>query len=216
MSRWWCSSRSRPSAGPAVSRNVKTASKAACCLAIAVYAATSFAQDKDPIQWVNPYIGTGSGPIGYGGTMPFVTPPFGMTDWTPQTRQNKLGVVSYNYDDPTISGFMGTHQPAIWMGDYGYLTVVPEIDTLKITPDERKLPFSHNDEIVSPDYYSVITDAGTAGKLHTEITATERCGYMRFTFPATGKPIVMIEASTPPTAKSPATTPRAPTPTSAP
>ena len=71
----------------------------------------------EPIDWVNLYIGTGSGPIGYGGTMPFVTPPFGMTDWTPQTRQNKVSGVSYKYEDTTISGFIGTHQPAIWMGD---------------------------------------------------------------------------------------------------
>jgi putative alpha-1,2-mannosidase len=41
--------------------------------------------------------------------MPFVTTPFGMTSWTPQTRQNKISVTSYNYDDTTISGFIGTH-----------------------------------------------------------------------------------------------------------
>ncbi len=57
--------------------------------------------------------------------MPFVSPPFAMTNWTPQTRQNKISITSYNYDDKTISGFIGTHQPAIWMGDYGYVTVVP-------------------------------------------------------------------------------------------
>ena len=62
--------------------------------------------------------------------MPFVTPPFGMTDWTAQTRQNKLGGVSYKYEDTTISGFMGTHQPAIWMGDYGYVTLMPEVESL--------------------------------------------------------------------------------------
>jgi putative alpha-1,2-mannosidase len=105
---------------------------------------------SDSVSWVNPYIGTGSGPIGYGGTMPFVTPPFGMTDWTPQTRQNRLSVTSYKYEDSTISGFIGTHQPAIWMGDYGYVTVVPEIDHLKITPEDRKLPFSHRQETVEP------------------------------------------------------------------
>ena len=101
-----------------------------------ICAITSSAQ-TDPVDWVNLYIGTGSGPIGYGGTMPFVTPPFGMTDWTPQTRQNKLSVVSYKYEDATISGFMGTHQPAIWMGDYGYVTVMPEVDTLKTNPEDR-------------------------------------------------------------------------------
>jgi predicted alpha-1,2-mannosidase len=155
------------------------------------------AQAQDALRWVNPYIGTGRGPIGYGGTMPFVTPPFGMTDWTAQTRQNRLSVVSYNYDDTTISGFMGTHQPAIWMGDYGYVTVVPEVDHLKITPEDRKLPFSHKDEIVSPDFYSVKMDAHNSRSLRAEMTATERCAYMRFTFPANTSSLVMIEASRP-------------------
>ena len=71
------------------------------------------ASTGDAVDRVNTYIGTGEGKIGYGGTMPFVTPPFGMTNWTPQTRQNKLSVVSYKYEDTDISGFMGTHQPAI-------------------------------------------------------------------------------------------------------
>jgi predicted alpha-1,2-mannosidase len=157
----------------------------------------SAAPTPDPVDWVNPYIGTGAGPIGYGGTMPFVTPPFGMTNWTPQTRQNRLSVVSYKYDDTTISGFMGTHQPAIWMGDYGYVTLIPEVDSLKISPEARKLPFSHKDEVVHPDYYSVVEDAGTSRPLRTEMTATARCAYLRFTFPATAKAIVMVEASRP-------------------
>ena len=93
----------------------------------------------DAVDRVNPYIGTGEGKIGYGGTMPFVSTPFGMTSWTAQTRQNKIGVVSYKYEDTTISGFMGTHQPAIWMGDYGYVTLMPELGALKTTPEERKL-----------------------------------------------------------------------------
>ncbi|MGA8939443.1 MAG: GH92 family glycosyl hydrolase [Acidobacteriaceae bacterium] len=152
---------------------------------------------QDPVDWVNPYIGTGAGGIGYGGTMPFVTPPFGMTDWTAQTRQNKLSRVSYNYADTTISGFMGTHQPAIWMGDYGYVTVVPELDSLKIKPEQRKLPFSHADEITHPDFYSVVENAGSARPLRTEITATTRCAYMRFTFPASKAAIVMVEVSRP-------------------
>ncbi len=35
-----------------------------------------------------------------------------MTNWTAQTRQNRLSVVSYKYEDTKIQGFMGTHQPA--------------------------------------------------------------------------------------------------------
>jgi putative alpha-1,2-mannosidase len=161
-------------------------------------AASAAAQvPADPIRLVNVFIGSGSGPIGYGGTMPFVTPPFGMTDWTAQTRQNKVSVTSYKYEDLSISGFMGTHQPAIWMGDFGYVTLMPEVDSLKITPDERKLPYTHADETARPDYYSVSLQADAARRIRTEITATTHCGYLRFTFPTGNSSIVMIEASRP-------------------
>ena len=159
--------------------------------------ATRCVSQTDPADWVNLYIGTGSGQIGYGGTMPFVTPPFGMTDWTPQTRQNKVSGVSYKYEDTAISGFIGTHQPAIWMGDYGYVTLMPEIDDLKTSPEDRRLPFTHADEIVHPDYYSVLMNAGGSRKIRTEMTATERCAYMRFTFPANASSLVIVEASRP-------------------
>jgi predicted alpha-1,2-mannosidase len=164
---------------------------------IRFFTAIASVAQTDPVSWVNLYIGTGSGPIGYGGTMPFVTPPFGMTDWTPQTRQNKLSIVSYKYEDTSISGFIGTHQPAIWMGDYGYVTLMPEIDTLKTSPEDRKLSFTHADEIVRPDYYSVWMDAGNSRRIRTEMTATERCAYMRFTFPANASSTVVVEASRP-------------------
>ena len=97
----------------------------------------------------------------------------------------------------TISGFIGTHQPAIWMGDYGYVTLMPEIDGLKTSPEDRKLPFTHADEIVRPDYYSVWMNAGGSRKVRTEMTATERCAYMRFTFPANASSTVIVEASRP-------------------
>jgi predicted alpha-1,2-mannosidase len=151
----------------------------------------------DAVDWVNLYIGTGSGPVGYGRTMPFVTPPFGMTSWTAQTRQNRQGGNSYKYQDTAISGFMGTHQPALWMGDYGYVTLMPELDAVKTTPDERKLPFRHADEIVRPDYYSVWMDAGQSRRIRTEMTATTRCAYLRFTFPADASALVVVEAARP-------------------
>jgi predicted alpha-1,2-mannosidase len=162
------------------------------------FASASVAQAQaDAVSSVDPLIGSGEGPIGYGGTMPFVTPPFGMTNWTAQTRQNKLSVTSYKYEDTTISGFMGTHQPAIWMGDYGYVTIVPEVDGLKINPEDRKLPFKHENETAKPDYYAVTMDAGNSRTIRTEMTATERCAYMRFTFPANASSTIMIEASRP-------------------
>jgi predicted alpha-1,2-mannosidase len=152
------------------------------------------------IDWVNTYIGTGSGGVGgsdYGGTMPFVTTPFGMTNWTAQTRENRISVSSYAFEDDTISGFIGTHQPAIWMGDYGYVTLTPEVDAVKIAPDARKLPFRHGDEITTPYYYSVLMDAGHSRRIRAEVTATDHCGFLRFTFPAHSEASVVIEATRP-------------------
>jgi len=162
-----------------------------------LFATIALNANADPVDWVNLYIGTGSGPVGYGRTMPFVTPPFGMTSWTPQTRQNRQGGNSYKYQDTAITGFMGTHQPALWMGDYGYVTLMPELDSLKTTPDERKLPFRHANEVVEPDYYSVAMDAGQSRRIRTEMTATMRCAYLRFTFPASASSLIVVEASRP-------------------
>ncbi len=129
--------------------------------------------------------------------MPFVSPPFAMTNWTPQTRQNKISITSYNYDDTTVSGFIGTHQPAIWMGDYGYVTLMPEVGPLRTTPDDRKLAYSHANEIANPDYYAVSLRTAQNATLRVEMTATERCAMFRFQFPDTGVARVLIETSRP-------------------
>ncbi len=150
-----------------------------------------------PVDWVNTYIGTAGSGSEYGGTMPLVTTPFGMTNWTPQTRQNRVSVSSYNYADRNIQGFIGTHQPAIWMGDYGYVTLVPELDDIKYAPEARALPFVRDDEITTPYYYSVKMDAGKSRSIRTEITATDHSGYLRFAFPQNSKASVLIEATRP-------------------
>src|SRR5690348_12723559 len=152
---------------------------------------------KTPVDWVNPYIGTSGPGSDYGGTMPLVTTPFGMTNWTAQTRQNKIGVSSYNYGDTSISGFIGTHQPAIWMGDFGYVTIVPELDDIKTTPEARKLSFTHADESATPYYYSVLMKAAESREIKAEITATDHCSYLRFTFPANSHASVLVEATRP-------------------
>ncbi len=158
---------------------------------------SGLAAQNDAASYVNTLIGTQRSALGYGGTMPFVTTPFGMTSWTPQTRQNKISVTSYNYDDTTISGFIGTHQPAIWMGDYGYVTVIPQVGELRTTPESRKLPYSHGTEKARPDYYSVSLNAAADGTIQAEMTATERCSILRFTFPKTAEARVIVEASRP-------------------
>jgi predicted alpha-1,2-mannosidase len=166
-----------------------------CLLVSSLFATFAFAAERDAVSYVNPLIGTQKSAIGYGGTMPFVSPPFGMTNWTPQTRQNKISITSYNYDDSTISGFIGTHQPAIWMGDYGYVTLMPQIGELRTSPDDRKLPYRHDRETSRPDYYGVFLDTGGGNRIHAEMTATERCAMLRFRFPKGVVARVLVETS---------------------
>lgn len=162
---------------------------------------TAAAQDhrspETPVDWVNTFIGTGGEGAEYGGTMPFVTTPFGMTNWTAQTRQNRISVSSYEYDDKYIQGFIGTHQAAIWMGDYGYITLMPEMGAINYAPETRRLAFTHNDEISTPYYYAVKMGPDPSHKLLAEMTATDHAGYLRFTYPHGAKENVLIEATRP-------------------
>jgi predicted alpha-1,2-mannosidase len=175
--------------------SVKSLSRLLILATLTVSAAT-----PDAVEWVNPYIGTGSGPIGYGGTMPFVTPPFGMTDWTPQTRQNRLSVTSYKYEDQYIQGFLGTHQPAIWMGDYGYVTIIPQVGPVETKPERRQMAFTHDAEHARPYLYSVEMTTKNQQRIRAEMTATARCAYFHFYFPKGTAGRVLVEASRPGTA----------------
>jgi hypothetical protein len=67
-----------------------------------------------------------------------------MTNWMAQTRQNKISITSYKYDDSFITGFIGAHQPAIWMGDYGYITEIgkPLVRPVRL---EQVRPFQEYD-----------------------------------------------------------------------
>jgi predicted alpha-1,2-mannosidase len=164
----------------------------AVCLAFNLFGATRV-WAQEPIDEVNPMIGTtGPSVYDYGGMIPGVTVPFGMTHWTAQTRENKISVYSYNYKDATIQGFLGTHQPAIWMGDYGHVSLMPYSGELNTT--SPKLPFRHEDETSAPNYYSVKM-GGADSPINAELTATARAGFLRFTFPASNASHIIITAS---------------------
>jgi predicted alpha-1,2-mannosidase len=111
-------------------------------------------------------------------TIPAVTLPFAMTQWTPQTRQTEIKCQPpYFYKDDMLSGFRGTH----WLSgsctqDYGSFTIMPVVGKLKTDAKEYAVPFSHSNEITSPAYYKL-----TAGNIVSEITSTLRCGMMQFT-----------------------------------
>ena len=154
------------------------------------------AQEKTPVDYVNPLIGSSA--LGFnegkdgGGTMPCVGLPFAMTNFVAQTRENKISEMPYVYEDNTIKGFMATHQPTVWMGDYGYVSIMPQIGALKLLPNDRALPFSRDSEVSKPHYYSV-TMEDDHKEIKGEIAASSRCGMFQFTFPESEESHLIIQ-----------------------
>ncbi|KAH9853218.1 glycoside hydrolase family 92 protein [Lenzites betulinus] len=152
--------------------------------------------ESSSVDYVDPFIGNGGdSPNGSGGMIPSTAPPFAMTRWVAQTRQNYVSVTPYNHTDSTIHGFQGTHQPAIWMGESGPAIISPGAGSVQSVFEHRGMSFSHANEIATASYYSVILDAIEGGTINAEQSATSRVGHLRFTFDATTDPYVLVEAT---------------------
>ncbi|MFS2138695.1 GH92 family glycosyl hydrolase [Duganella sp. Dugasp56] len=145
----------------------------------------------DPVEWINPLMGTASKPeLSNGNTYPTIAMPWGMNFWTPQTGKMGNGW-AYTYDADKIRGFKQTHQPSPWMNDYGQFAIMPVTGKLRFTQDDRASWFSHKAEVAKPYYYSVyLADADVT----TEIAPTERAAQFRFTFPKTDEAWVVVDA----------------------
>lgn len=145
----------------------------------------------DPVDWVNPLMGTDSeGGLSNGNTYPAIGRPWGMNLWTPQTGNNGDGW-QYTYGAHKIKGFKQTHQPSPWMNDYGQFSLMPVTGKLVYKQDDRASWFSHKAETVKPYYYSVyLADHDVT----TEVTPTERAAIFRFTFPKTDSAFIVVDA----------------------
>jgi len=100
------------------------------------------------------------------------------------------------YEDETIKGFMGTHQPAVWMGESGQVAVAVGTGEVRTSFEERGLSFSHEDEISSPHYYSTKLNTDEGSSIVAELTGTSRAGSMRFTFDPKSTPFAVVQATT--------------------
>jgi len=113
-------------------------------------------------------------------TIPSVTLPFAMTQWTAETHRSETKCEPpYIYADNTFSGIRATH----WLNgsctqDYGSFTIMPTTGKLKTSAADYTTTFSHNDEITHPHYYKVTLPKYN---LTAEVTATRRCGELCFT-----------------------------------
>ncbi len=145
----------------------------------------------DPVEWVNPLMGTQSKPeLSNGNTYPAIAVPWGMNFWTPQTGKMGNGW-AYTYDADKIRGFKQTHQPSPWMNDYGQFAIMPVVGSKRFNQDARASWYSHKAEVSKPYYYSVyLADADVT----TEIAPTERAAQFRFTFPKSDNSYVVVDA----------------------
>ncbi|QEH40889.1 GH92 family glycosyl hydrolase [Chitinophaga sp. XS-30] len=145
----------------------------------------------DPVEWVNPLMGTDSKvSLSNGNTYPAVATPWGMNFWMPQTNTMGNGW-AYQYGADKIRGFKQTHQPSPWINDYGQFSIMPVTGKLRFHQDARASWYSHKAEVAKPYYYSVyLADADVT----TEITPTERAAQFRFTYPASDSSFVVVDA----------------------
>jgi predicted alpha-1,2-mannosidase len=162
-------------------------------LAVAGIGASAQLVDKvtDPVEWVNPLMGSDSKPdLSNGNTYPAIAVPWGMNYWIPQTGNMGNGW-AYQYSADKIKGFKQTHQPSPWMNDYGSFSIMPVTKRLLVREDDRASWFSHKAEVSKPYYYSVyLADHDVT----TEITPTERAAQFRFTYPATDSSFIVVDA----------------------
>lgn len=164
-----------------------------CLSALAlVTAMNASALDKqDPVDYVNPLVGTLSKvSLSTGNTYPAIALPWGMNFWMPQTGKMGDGW-AYVYTADKLRGFKQTHQPSPWINDYGQFAIMPITGKPVFNEDERASWFSHKAEVAKPYYYRVyLADHDVV----TELTPTERAVMFRFTFPETNHSYVVVDA----------------------
>lgn len=160
-------------------------------LFLGIVFSVSAALKKQPVDYVNPLMGTESKfELSNGNTYPAIAMPWGMNFWTPQTGKMGEGW-AYTYSSDKIRGFKQTHQPSPWINDYGQFSIMPITGKPVFDQDARASWFNHKSETAKPYYYSAyLSDYD----IITEIVPTERAAMFQFTFPENEHSYVIMDA----------------------
>lgn len=153
-------------------------------------------------KYINPFLGTKQQPGGThpGNTAPAATLPFGMVSFGPDTditHEYYSSGSGYNYDSNMINYFSMTRISGPGCRSGGTLPIMPTMLASQLTSSSNLVmrqssnTFDHKDESASPGYYKVKTKDGIV----TELTATARSGFARFTYPDKTKAILVIDAT---------------------
>lgn len=141
----------------------------------------------DPLEYVDPFIGSGGFGYALGSAFPGAAAPHGLAKVGPDTR-GEFGTVrflhysGYWYPDDKIQGFSHLHLHGTGATDYGVLSLMPSdgFDAERTTPRGYESPFRKETESAAPGTYAVTLDRGD---IDVEITATSHAAHHRFTWP---------------------------------
>lgn len=148
----------------------------------------------DLTQYADPFIGTAY----VGHTHPAAQLPFGMVQVGPDTGTDQWEHCSgYYAGDSSIIGFSHTHLSGTGCPDMGDIMFMPVTGDVTFSRGEKDDPstgyrsgFSHDSEEAHPGYYKVLLDDS---HIKVELTATERTGFHRYTFPASEEAGLVID-----------------------
>ncbi len=151
------------------------------------------ADSREPVDYVDPFIGTG----GHGHVYPGATMPFGMVQVSPDNGHSGWDYCSgYNYRDSLIAGFSMTHLSGTGIGDLADISFMPVIWNPGISKGiirnfhlDDTARFSHDNEHAEPGYYAVVLNNND---IKVELTAAERAGFYRYTFPKSANATVVL------------------------
>ena len=162
-----------------LSRLLSVAALVVCFSATAVAATV-----QNLTQYVNQYVGTG----GHGHTFMGANVPFGLVQLGPTEPTRGWDWCSgYYYDDDELIGFGHMHLSGTGIGCLGDVAFLPVKDF-----KQTSARFTHEAEKVHPGYYSLqLTDPNVL----VELTATERCGFHRYTFKDGAKAQLALDLS---------------------
>jgi predicted alpha-1,2-mannosidase len=131
-----------------------------------------------PAASVNPLVGTGFGPGDGVNLFPGATTPFGMAQLSPDTEDHGLG---YHYTNTTVKGFSMNHMSGPGCSNEGDVFFTATTGPIMTEGQDFQSAYSHKQESASPGYYQVRL---LQWDINAELSATDRTGIARFTFPA--------------------------------
>lgn len=154
----------------------------------------TFAYARKYTDYVDPYIGSG----GHGHVFVGASVPYGAVQVGPSNFFKGWDWCSgYNYRDSVIIGFPQLHLSGTGIGDLGDVLIMPYMGDVKLDKGKETerysgyaSRFSHANEVVKPGYYSVKLDDYN---IDVELTATERVGFHKYTFPEGGSARIIID-----------------------